>query len=81
MTDPSSPEGAPSKQDQGSKAKRDSVATENGGTDRRDLLNLLRNAAIAGPVLLTLKSFPAMAQESLSAGSATHASHANKDAG
>ena len=79
MTDPSSPEDAPSKQDQDSNAKRDGVAAKNSGTDRRDLLNQLRNAAIAAPVLLTLKSAPARALEHSGAGS--HASHANTDAG
>ena len=70
MTDPSSPEDTPSKQDKGKKPPPDGAAAESRGTDRRELLNQLKNAAIAGPVLLTLKSFPAMAQEALSAGSA-----------
>ena len=68
MTDSSSPEDTPSKQ--GKNPTPDGAAAENGRTGRRHVLNQLKNAAIAGPVLLTLKSFPAMAQEALSAGSA-----------
>ena len=80
MTDPSSPEDAPSKQDQDSNAKRDGMVADNSGTDRRDLLNQLRNAAIAGPVLLTLKSAPARAfTHSATASGAAHFSHRPQD--
>ena len=75
MTDPSDSKDAPSNQDQGRKATRDGTAAEYGGSSRRELLNQLRNAAIAGPVLLTLKSAPARALTESADASATHASH------
>ncbi len=69
MIGPSSPETDSSKQDQGRNARRDGMAAEIGATDRREIL---KKAAIAGTVLLTLKSAPARATEhsaGLSAGS------------
>lgn len=61
MTGPSDPETAPSKQDQSGSAKRDGTVAEAGVKDRRYVLSLLRKAAIASPVLMTLKSAPARA--------------------
>ncbi len=79
MTGPSSPEDAPSEKNQGSKPTHGGKVTDNSGTGRRDVLSVLRNAAIAGPVLLTLKSAPARALTASAAASATHASHLPQD--
>lgn len=73
MIGPSSPETAPSKQDQGRNARHHGTVAENGATDRRDMLNLLiKKAAIAGTVLLTLKSAPARAVTPSAATSNAH---------
>lgn len=43
---------------------------------RRELLNMIKNVAIASPILLTLKNTPAFAQTPSADASATHGSHA-----
>jgi len=79
MTGPSSPGDVPLEKNQGSKPSHDGTVADNSGTGRRDVLSVLRNAAIAVPVLLTLKSAPARALTASAAGSATHASHLPQD--
>ena len=78
MTDPVDSKVPPSGEEDERRVNRALSTIAGEGKDRREMLNLLRNAAIAGPVLMTLKSAPARAEETPSAmASATHASHAN----
>jgi len=60
----------PSKPDNGEEIRETEVAAEDADGRRRHLLNLLKTAAMAGPVLWTLKGSPARAWAAASGGSA-----------
>jgi hypothetical protein len=51
----------PSKSDKGDNVRDTETVVEDTDDRRREIVNMLKKAAIAGPVLLTLKSTPARA--------------------
>lgn len=52
---------------------KDDVPTEETDQRRRELLNMMKNVAIAGPILLTLKNTPAFAKTEVGLVSCTSA--------
>ncbi len=66
MTGPSGSQPGSPKRDQELEAEREGAGAESTDAGRRDMLNLIKKAAIAGPVLLTLKSAPARAASTTS---------------
>lgn len=57
---------------------KDDVPAEETDQRRRELLNVMKNVAIAGPILLTLKNTPALAQ-AVGAASCLSANISNHD--